>query len=136
MHRVRVELCLFFTGFDCQLRYQSGFFGGDGPVVNLKLTGNNQRRVSRHCERLITAEDAGVLITAWRHGKEELAAAAERIRLEEEQKRKEQQRLEAEKAAQEKARLRAEKEAVEIQKRNEMEENEMRRHLEGARDHG
>ena len=54
-----------------------------GPTVILKLTENNQRRVSSHFERLIAAEHVEGLLTKWRAEERERVAAAERRRAEE-----------------------------------------------------
>ena len=51
-----------FSSIGTELRYETGYFGGVGPTVILKLTGNNQRRVSSHFERLIAAEHAEGLL--------------------------------------------------------------------------
>ena len=66
------------TSLNSELRYETGYYGGDGPLVILKLTGNNQRRVSSHFERLISAGCVEELSKKWLAEENERAAAAQR----------------------------------------------------------
>ena len=72
-----------FSSINSELRYETGYYGGDGPVVNLKITGNHQRRVSSHFERLLSAEFVEALSKTWHAEERDRAAAAQRRRLEE-----------------------------------------------------
>ena len=67
-----------FLSVGAELRYETGYFGGVGPTVLLKLTGNNQRRVNSHFERLIPAEHIEELMTAWRAEEKERCTTVER----------------------------------------------------------
>ena len=76
-----------FTSFDLDLRYEGGYYGGDGPVVNIKLTRNDEQEAERtHYERLIPAELAEELTETW-HA-EERERSAEKARQEQEAKRR------------------------------------------------
>ena len=52
-----------FTSFGLNLRYEGGYYGGDGPVVNIKLARNDEQEAERtHYERIIPAELAEELM--------------------------------------------------------------------------
>ena len=73
-----------FTSFNLNLRYEGGYYGGDGPVVNIKLDRNDEQEAERtHYERIIPAELAEELLKNCRQEKE-----AKRRRLEEPTKAK------------------------------------------------
>ena len=79
-----------FSSIGSQLRFETGYFSGEGPTVILKLTGNNRGRVSSHFERLIAAERAEELLATLRAVERERAAAAARRREREERARAEE----------------------------------------------
>ena len=101
-----------FSSINLDLRYEAGYYGGDGPVVNIKLLGNNQRRVHSHFERLISAELAEELTQKWNAEERERAMVAKRRRLEEVARAEleERERKQAEKRKREDAEQRIEEE--------------------------
>ena len=73
-----------FTSLDLDLRYEAGYYGGEGPVVIIKLIRHDEGSVRSHFERLIPAELADELAKTW-HA-EESERAAEKARQEQEAK--------------------------------------------------